>query len=113
MYSEGVPTLDGSKLAGTDPSHLEAIARGPGVKLVLLHVASCHPVPDAGLPSHLGEIDKKYLEGLAQQLKSRGVEAQVEVLCSDVPKKIVEYCEEDKEALIVMFTHGGDISMIL
>lgn len=113
MHSESVPTLDGPKLTEAAPSEVETIARVLGVKLVLLHIAPCHPVQDAGLGNHPEEVDKKYLEGLAEQLKSRGVEAQVEVLCSDVSNKIAEYCADDKEELTVMFTHGGDIGIIL
>jgi nucleotide-binding universal stress UspA family protein len=97
----------------TAPSRVETIAKGLGVKLVLLHAASCLPAQDAAGQSHPEEIDKEYLEGLAEQLKNRGVEAQVEVLCHHVPNEIIEHCEKDKEALLVMFTHGGDISIIL
>ena len=85
MYNKVIVALDGSRLAEKALPHAEAIARGLSVKLVLLHVVPYPPVEDAGIESDLEKIDKKYLEGLAQDLRTGGLEADVEVLWGNVP----------------------------
>jgi nucleotide-binding universal stress UspA family protein len=106
MYNKVVVTLDGSELAERTLPHAEAIARGLGVELVLLHVVPFPAVHDAGVEGELEEIDRMYLEGLAQDLKTRGVDTEVEVLWGEVAPEIVDYVREHKGALLVMATHG-------
>jgi nucleotide-binding universal stress UspA family protein len=106
MYKKVIVTLDGSELAEKALPHAEAIARGLGVKLVLLHVVPYPLIEEVGVEGDLQKRDRRYLEGLAQNLRSRGLETEVKILWADVPTKIIEYAEEDQTALVVMSTHG-------
>jgi len=106
MYTKVIVTMDGSELAEKALPHAETIARNLGVKLVLLHVVPFPLVNDAGIEGDLERRDRHYLEGLAQDLRDRGIETEVTILWADVPNKIVEYAEQNHGALLVMATHG-------
>ncbi len=106
MYSKIVVTLDGSAHAECALSHAEALAKSLGVELVLLQVVPYPEVRDEAVELEWQEAARKYMDDIAAGLKSLGVESRVEVLWGDVAEKIVEYVEEDKNALLVMSTHG-------
>ncbi len=106
MYSKIVVTLDGSAHAECALSHAEILARNLGVELVLLQVVPYPEVRDEAVELEWQEAARKYMDDIAAGLKSLGVESRVEVLWGDVAEKIVEYVEEDKNALLVMSTHG-------
>jgi nucleotide-binding universal stress UspA family protein len=106
MYKKLIVTLDGSELAEKALPHAEAIARALGVGIVLLHIVPYPLVEHTGVEGDLEARDRKYLEGLAQDLRSGGLETEVKILRANVPNKIVEYAEENGGALLVMATHG-------
>lgn len=106
MYSKIVVTLDGSAYAECALSHAEVLAKSLGLEIVLLQVVPYPEVRDEAVELEWQEAARKYMNDIAAGLKTLGVESRVEVLWGDVADKIVEYVEEDKNALLVMSTHG-------
>ncbi len=107
MYSKIILPLDGSTHAECALPHAEALAKGLGVKLVLLQIIPYPEVRDAGVESDWASTARTYLNGIAADLKSSGVKDVVtEVLWGEVQQEIVEYAQADEDALIVMSTHG-------
>ena len=106
MYSKIIVTLDGSAYAERALPHAEALAKGLGVKLVLLQVVPYPAVQDQAVEGDWAKEDRDYMSGLAEGLKSRGVDTEIEVLWGPVAQKIVEYADADEQALLVMGSHG-------
>ena len=106
MYSKIIVTLDGSGHAERALPHAEALAKGLGIKLVLLQVVPYPQVKDEAVEEDWAQEDREYMGGLSEGLKSRGIDTEIEVLWGDVAEKIVEYAEADDQALLVMSTHG-------
>jgi len=106
VYSKIIVTLDGSGHAERALPHGEALAKGLGVKLVLLQVVPYPEVKDEAVEEDYAKEDREYMSGLAEGLKSHGVDTEIEVLWGDVAEKIVEYAEADEQALLVMSSHG-------
>ena len=106
MYSKIIVTLDGSVYAERALPHAEALAKGLGVKLVLLQVVPYPQVQDEAIEDDWAKEDREYMGGLAEGLKSRGVDTEIEVLWGPVAQKIVEYADADEQALLVMGSHG-------
>lgn len=106
MYSKIIVTLDGSVHAERALPHAEALAKGLGVKLVLLQVVPYPEVKDQAVEEDYAKEDREYMNGLAIGLESRAVDTEIEVLWGDVAEKIIEYAETDEQALLVMSTHG-------
>jgi nucleotide-binding universal stress UspA family protein len=107
MYSKIILPLDGSTHAECALPHAEALAKGLGVKLVLVQVIPYPEVRDAGVESDWATRDRQYMDGILADLKKSGLEdIQVEVLWGEVHKEIVNYAQADEDALIVMSTHG-------
>ena len=83
------------------------LARGLGVKLVLLQIIPYPEVRDAGVESDWADQGRKYMDGLATALKQSGVtDVEEVVLWGEVPQQIMEYAQADGDALLVMSTHG-------
>jgi nucleotide-binding universal stress UspA family protein len=107
MYSKIILPLDGSAHAECALPHAAALAKGLGVKLILLQVIPYPEVRDAGVEAEWATRDRQYMDGIAVDLKKSGVkDVQVEVLWGEVQKEIVDYAQADEDALIVMSTHG-------
>jgi len=106
MYSKIIVTLDGSAYAERALPHAEALAKGLGLKLVLLQVVPYPEVQDEAIEDDRAKEDREYMGGLSEGLKSRGVDAKIEVLWGPVAQKIVEYADADEKALLVMGSHG-------
>ena len=71
-----------------------------------LQVVPYPEVRDEAIEADWQEAARKYMNEIAAGLKGLGVKASVEVLWGNVAEKIVEYVEADKQALLVMSTHG-------
>ena len=107
MYSKIIVPLDNSALAECALPHGEALARGLGIKLVLLQVVPYPEVRDAAVEADWASKTRDYLDDLAEDLKTSGVpEVEVEILWGEIPRTIVEYAQADEKALVVMSTHG-------
>ena len=106
MYSKIVVTLDGSSQAECALAHAQALAKGLGVKLVLLQIVPYPEVRDEAVESDWAAEARRYMNEFAEAIRSEGVETETEVLWGEVAEKIVEYVEADKHALLVMSTHG-------
>ncbi len=107
MYSRIILTLDGSKHAECALPHAESLAKGLGVKLVLLQVIPYPEVRDAGVEADWAAQGRKYMEGVAAGLKKNGVkEVEVDVLWGEVQKEIIEFAQTDENSLLVISTHG-------
>jgi len=106
MYSKIIVTLDGSSHAECALAHAQALAKGLGVKLVLLQVVPYPEVRDEAVESDWAAQARRYMEQYAEAARSDGVEVEVEVLWGDVVEKIIEYAKNDTWALLVMSTHG-------
>ena len=105
MYNKIIVTLDGSEYAELALPHAEALAKGLGTKLVLLQVVPYPEVKDEAEEDEMAELDREYMGGISEGLKSRGVDTEIEVLWGPVAQKIVEYADAD-ESLLVMSSHG-------
>jgi nucleotide-binding universal stress UspA family protein len=107
MYSKIILPLDGSAHAECALPHAEALAKGLSVKLVLLQVIPYPEVRDAGVEADWAAQGRQYMDGIAADLKTSGLnDVQVEVLWGEVYKEIIDYAQADENALIVMSTHG-------
>ncbi len=106
MYSKIVVTLDGSAHAECALSHAEVLAKSLGVELVLLQVVPYPEVRDEAIEADWQAAARKYMNEIAAGLKGLGIKTSVEVLWGNVAEKITEYVEADKQALLVMSTHG-------
>ena len=106
MYSKIVVTLDGSSQAECALAHAQALAKGLGVKLVLLQIVPYPEVRDEAVESDWAAEARRYMNEFAEAIRGEGVETETEVLWGEVAEKIVEYVETDKQALLVMSTHG-------
>jgi len=121
--------LDGSELAETALPHAEALAKQRGLKNVevtLLRV--CEPILISEISFHLaptihptpltfeeyvrGEVERvrkrctKYLNGIAEKLKAKGIRVRIEVLSGNPADEIIRYVTENTFQLIVMASHG-------
>ena len=108
--------LDGSKLAEEIIPHVKELTKQRGVEtdIRLVHVAKPKEVSVPPKEKELigedvtafrttGEI---YLEGLVQQLRDAGFQAQAEQLIGDPAEEIVRYATKYHPRLIAMSTHG-------
>jgi nucleotide-binding universal stress UspA family protein len=99
--------LDASKRAEQALPHAEAIARALGIGLELVHVVPFPEVRFEDVETDAEKEARQYLEGLAQDVKDRGVETRVRVLDGDeVSTAIIDYVEKNEGALVLMGTHG-------
>jgi nucleotide-binding universal stress UspA family protein len=107
MYSKIIVPLDNSALAECALPHAEALARGLGIKLVLLQVVPYPEITDAAMEADWASKARDYLDDLAEDLKTGGVtNVEVEILWGEMPKTIIDYAQSDEKALVVMSTHG-------
>jgi nucleotide-binding universal stress UspA family protein len=115
--------LDGSELAECVFPHLETIAKGCGVKNVIL-VRAVEPfyIPKyidsdfyASVVSAISpkEVDaenkalaKKYLDGVVSRLNLNGAQIKTEVIMGKPAEVLADYAAKNKVDLIIIATHG-------
>ena len=119
MYVKIMVPLDGSELAECVFPHLETIAKGCGVKNVIL-VRAVEPfyVPQyvyASVVSAISskEVDaenkaqaKKYLDGVVSRLNLNGAQIKTDVIMGKPADVLADYATKNKVDLIVIATHG-------
>lgn len=121
MYKRILVPLDGSKLAESALPHAEEVAKGCGTeKLILVSVtertqgyaAVEDPSKPQGVelvPEAVGKQEKqaqRYLGGIAEAIKAKGIKVDTEVLLGDPAEEIVIYVKHPGCDLVVMSSHG-------
>lgn len=122
MFQKILVCLDGSKPAEEIIPYVEAQALNFGSKVMLLSVVDLSSSDFAGVTSRTmadesqmvaKQIERavgdaqSYLDGVAQQLKAKGVAVESVVLQDkSVDTTIVKYAEENKIDLIAITSHG-------
>ena len=118
MYDHIMVPLDGSKLAESVLPHLEAISGGCKVnRITLIQVVEPLYI-HGGVESRFGQEERKkleedatvvarnYLNGVLEQLKQKGIYADIEVLSGHGIDKLNEFVKENGVDLIIIATHG-------
>ncbi len=134
MFNHILVALDGSELAERALPMAENLARTSNATIHLIQVISRQPelqaargggqdsIPAAELERDLARKlvearlsrGKEYLEGVAGQLKSAGIEAETTILEGATDENIVGYSREHGIDLAVMSTHGyGGVKRLL
>ncbi len=134
MFTHILVALDGSELAEQALPMAENIARSSNATIHLIQVISRQPELQAArgggdyslqavemerdLAHQLVEArlsrGKEYLEGVAGQLKSAGIEAETTIREGAAVENIVDYSREHGIDLVVMSTHGyGGVKRLL
>lgn len=118
MYEKIMVPLDGSELAECVLPHVETIAKGCGVReLILLRVVepekvyigsdyALDPKNVAARESERIEDARNYLNGIADRLAGMGLKCKADVLVGRVAESLVDYCVKDTIDLIIIATHG-------
>ena len=126
MFTHILVPLDGSELAEKALPMARYLASSSGATIHLIEVVTRQPELEAArgggdfgvqasemardLAHQLVESrlawGKEYLEGIADQLKSEGVEAKTAIKEGAAVENIVDYAREHGIDLVVMSTHG-------
>jgi nucleotide-binding universal stress UspA family protein len=126
MYERILVPLDESELAECVLPHVEAIARGCGVRsIILLSVVEPVHVPRAGEVALIGQEDlsrmsegisrinsenraaaEEYLDGVMNRIKCDGPIISSEVLTGSAAEAISQYAVKNNVDLIMIATHG-------
>ena len=117
MYKKILVPLDGSELAECVLPHVESIAKGCGVKNVIL-VRALEPYVSSYAQVYLSDEQRKeadaraegaareYLDKVADRVKLDGVEVQKRFITGSPAESIAEYATENEVDLIIISTHG-------
>jgi nucleotide-binding universal stress UspA family protein len=114
MYKKILVPLDGSELAKKALSQTEKLAHTFGSEIILFQVVPFMPIygsPELVTPLIIDEKQKgaaeRYLLGLAEELKQRGLKVSATVKTGQqVAVEIIDFAKENGADLIVMCTHG-------
>ena len=115
MYQQVIVPLDGSELAECVLPHVEAIAKGCGVKEVVF-IRSVEPTNIQGVyfsQEDLKRIDAEsmkaaqaYMEKLAKRVKFGTAKVKTEIVTGRAADSLPEYARDSEADLIVIATHG-------
>lgn len=117
LYKVVLVPLDGSPLAEKALPHAAAIASKFGARLTLFAVVESYQVysqpgvvgPIVSVQFNISEEvarTREYLQGLADNLRSEGLDVVVDVHQGDPAAEICDYAKSIAADLIVMSTHG-------
>jgi len=117
MFGKILVCLDGSSLSEQIVPYATEVARRFGSRVVLLQVlqipSSLAAASAQGAENVIEEELRRmsyeahqYLEGIATQMKEKGVPAEVSVIEGTPGDAIVEYASQSGIELIVVATHG-------
>jgi len=117
MFGKILVCLDGSSLSEQIVPYATEVARRFGSRVVLLQVlqipSSLAAASAQGAENVIEEELRRlsyeahqYLEGIAAQMKDKGVSAEVSVIEGTPGDAIVEYASQSEIELIVVATHG-------
>ena len=117
MYKKILVPLDGSELAECVLPHVESIAKGCGVKNIIL-VRALEPYISSYAQVYLGDEQRKeadaraegaareYLDQAVSRVKLDGVEVQKQFITGSPAESIAEYATKNDVDLIIISTHG-------
>jgi nucleotide-binding universal stress UspA family protein len=110
MYKRILVAIENSAADRTILEHVSGLAHLTGAELLLVHVA------DGFAARHFDDLklreseemkqDRAYLEGLQQELISRGLKANVELATGDPATQLIRLTRDRAVDLIAMSTHG-------
>ncbi len=110
MYTNILVAIEHSRADRAVLSHIEALARLTGARLLLVHVA------DGWAARHFDELnlreseeirdDRAYLEQLCNEMASRGFDTRARLALGDPASELVKVAAEEGVDLIAMSTHG-------
>lgn len=114
MYKKILVPLDGSELAKKALDQAEKLARTFDSEIILFQVVPFMPIygsPELVTPLIIDEKQKeaaeRYLSGLAEELKQKGLRVSATVKTGQqVAVEIIDFAKETGTDLIVMCTHG-------
>jgi len=109
VYHRILVPLDHTHLDRLAVSHAAAMASLYGAKIFLLHVEEGVTSQVYGEESSTAEVaaGARYLEGIAESLRSQGVTVDTAISHSSSPtKEIVRYAREIQPDLVIMGAHG-------
>ncbi len=121
MFKSILVPLDGSKLAECALPYAEELAKCfDAGQLVLVSVTERvegyrsfddpnQPLGQRLIPEAVGKLEKqaqRYLDRIAKELKTKGVEVQTEVLLGNTAEEITLFAKHRGIDLIVMSSHG-------
>ena len=101
--------LDGSKCAESILPQVEDLAKGSKRGVCLLRVVSAHTVLSADpIDAEVKVVREaeQYLEGVKDQLQTRGLDVDTHVRYGDDVKEILDHASQKEIDLIAMSTHG-------
>ena len=109
MYKSILVPLDGSKLAEAILPEIEKVAASMRARIILLRVCRAHVFP--GKDPTKAEVEvireaEKYLNEIAKQLTTKGLDAEIHVRYGDVAEEILSHSKRNEIDLISMSTHG-------
>lgn len=110
MYKRILVAIENSAADRTILEHVSGLAQLTGAELLLVHVA------DGFAARHFDDLklreseemkqDRAYLEGLQQELISRGLNVNVELAKGDPATQLIRLTRDRAVDLIAMSTHG-------
>lgn len=114
MYKKILVPLDGSELAKKALPQAEKLANAFGSEITLFQVVPFMPIygsPELVTPLIIDEKQKevaeRYLLGLAEELKQKGLKVSAAVKTGQqVAVEIIDFAKENGADLIIMCTHG-------
>jgi nucleotide-binding universal stress UspA family protein len=108
--------LDGSELAEAVLPYVEALALKCGMRVVLVRayqisVTFMGDMPDAyvgleGVEDDMRSEATRYLNEVAERLKSKGIEVTIPILNGHPSQVLGEFAEEQANSMIAMCSHG-------
>ena len=109
MYKSILVPLDGSNLAEAILPEIEKMAASMRARIILLRVCRAHVFP--GKDPTKAEVEvireaEKYLNEIAKQLTTKGLDAEIHVRYGDVADEILSHSKRNEIDLISMSTHG-------
>lgn len=113
---EVIVPLDGSELAEAVLPYVEALALKCGMRVVLVRayqisVTFMGDMPDAyvgleGVEDDMRSEATRYLNEVAERLKSKGIEVTISILNGHPSQVLGEFAEEQANSMIAMCSHG-------
>lgn len=110
MYNQILVAIEHSDSDRAVLSHIEALARLTGARLLLVHVA------DGWAARHFEDLtlreseeiqdDREYLGRLCDEMVQRGFETRTRLAMGDPATQLVKVAAEESVDLIAMSTHG-------
>lgn len=113
MYQKILVPLDGSKLAECVLPHVKAIARGCGIREVVI-VRVVEPIPPEAPPAMdfdavqkaAAKAAEEYLAKIKAELSKEGLNVEAKVLTGKAAETITDFAQHNKVDLVAIATHG-------